>query len=49
MDAFDVILNGPVTEYLKISQAIGDEVEKHVSCERFVVLKARVDNNPDVG
>lgn len=40
MEAFDVILNGPVTEYLKISQAIGDEVEKHVSCDRIVVLRA---------
>uniref|UniRef100_A0A674PI75 Adenylyl cyclase-associated protein n=1 Tax=Takifugu rubripes TaxID=31033 RepID=A0A674PI75_TAKRU len=29
MEAFDLILNGPLTEYLKISQAIGDEVEKH--------------------
>lgn len=48
MEAFDVILNGPVTEYLKISQAIGGEVEKHVSCDRFVVLRARLSKNPDV-
>lgn len=42
MEAFDLILNGPVSEYLKISQAIGDEVEKHVSCVRFVVLTAQL-------
>lgn len=42
MEAFDIILNGPVTEYLKISRAIGDEVEKHVSCVRFVVLAAQL-------
>lgn len=42
MEAFDLILNGSVTEYLKISQAIGDEVEKHVSCVRFVVLTAQL-------
>lgn len=42
MEAFDVILNGPVSEYVKISQAIGHEVDKHVSCVRFVVLRARL-------
>lgn len=41
MEAFDLILNGPLREYLKISRAIGDEVEKHVSCVRFVDLSAQ--------
>lgn len=48
MEAFDVILNGPVTEYLKVSQVIGGEVEKHVSCDRCVVLSARLSKIPDV-
>lgn len=48
MEAFDVILNGPVTEYLKVSQVIGGEVEKHVSCDRCVVLRVRLSKIPDV-
>lgn len=31
VEAFDVILKGPVSDYLNSSQAIGSEVEKHVS------------------
>ncbi|KAK2830375.1 hypothetical protein Q5P01_018306 [Channa striata] len=29
LEAFDVLLRGPVSDYLKYSQAIGSEVEKH--------------------
>ncbi|XP_034560256.1 adenylyl cyclase-associated protein 2 [Notolabrus celidotus] len=29
IEAFDVVLKGPVTEYLNLSRAIGSEVEKH--------------------
>lgn len=31
MEAFDVILKGPLSDYLNISRAIGSEVGKHVS------------------
>ncbi len=31
VEAFDVVLKGPVSEYLNNSRAIGSEVEKHVS------------------
>ncbi|XP_055081541.1 adenylyl cyclase-associated protein 2 [Periophthalmus magnuspinnatus] len=29
VEAFDVLLRGPVSEYMKLSQAIGSDVEKH--------------------
>lgn len=31
MEAFNVLLGGPVSDYLNHSRAIGSEVEKHVS------------------
>jgi hypothetical protein len=31
MEAFDLLLMGPLSEYLKNSRAIGEDVEKHVS------------------
>lgn len=31
VEAFDVILKGPVSDYLSNSRAVGGEVEKHVS------------------
>lgn len=31
VEVFDVLLKGPVTDYLNCSRAIGSEVEKHVS------------------
>lgn len=31
VDAFDEIINGPVAEYLSLSQKIGGDVQKHVS------------------
>lgn len=32
VEAFDVVLKGPLSEYLNNSRAIGSEVEKQVSC-----------------
>lgn len=40
MEAFDGLLRGPVSEYLSHSQAIGSEVQKHVShvkCSEMMV------------
>lgn len=39
VEAFDVIMNGPVSDYLNYSRAIGSEVEKHVSCVGFIHQK----------
>lgn len=31
VEAFDVIVSGPVAQYLSLSQKIGGDVQKHVS------------------
>lgn len=31
VEVFDVLLKGPLSDYLNCSRAIGSEVEKHVS------------------
>lgn len=41
MEAFDHLLSGPVSEYMKCSTAIGGDVAKHVSTECVPVMSCQ--------
>lgn len=53
VEAFDVIVSGPVAQYFSLSQQIGGDVQKHAemmkqafSCERKLLITASSSQKP---